>query len=150
MKLQQDDHSCGPVAIINAFCFQQKKYPRISTNKLKHLCSTNENYGTYRWDMDKNSILSLPKPVYHIDKIIQMDAFILLYSFDKYAHYAFVEKDVKNNQYIIYNHFDWKTDQYSHYKIGQSEFIEKILKNNPKKDEMDFPVAWEILNSIVN
>ena len=149
MKLQQDDYSCGPVAIINAYFYQQKKYPPISTNKLKHECITNEVYGTHRWDMTNNSILSLAKPVYDINKIIQMDAFILLYSFDRYAHYAFVEKDFQNNQYILYNHFDLKNDQYSHDSIQETEFTQKILKNNPKKDELDFPVAWKISKSIV-
>ena len=143
MKLQTDDYSCGPIALINAYIYLHGKYPRISTRTLTIECLTTEN-GTNRWDLDNNSILILKKPTYNIKKIMEMNAFILLYSFSKSnAHYVFVKK-VDNENFHIYNYYDTENDSYINIVMDQESFLHKILRKNPRISNLDYPLAWTI------
>jgi len=149
MKLQTDDFSCGPVAIINAYYYKHSEYPKnITIKRLTHICETNQEYGTYRWNIKKNPIIKLEKSVYNTKKILGMNRFILLYSFSfsnrVCAHYIFVEKD--NDIYKLYNYFDSDENNYVNRSMDKFRFIEKLIKNNPTTDdELDYPLAWEIV-----
>jgi hypothetical protein len=143
MKLQTNDYTCGPVSLINAYYDKNKKYPRVTTRSLSYQCNTTESIGTYRWNLKKNTILSLPKETYQINKIMSMKNFILLYSFEKdYAHYVFVKK--QNKSYFIFNYCDTETNDYKNIEMSANDF-EDLLRKCSRIKEFDYPVAWEIL-----
>lgn len=60
------------------------------------------------------------------------------------AHYIFVEK--YNDMYKLYNYFYSDENNYVSRSMDKFSFIEKLIKNNPTTDdELDYPVAWEIV-----
>ena len=138
MKLQTDDFSCGPVALINAYYNKHSEYPKnMSIKRLNNICETNQEYGTYRWNIKNNPIIKLQKSVYNTKKILGMKRFILLYSFSfsnrVCAHYIFVEKD--NDIYKLYNYFYSDENNYVNRSMDKLTFIEKLIKNNPTTDD---------------
>ena len=142
MRLQPNDYSCGPIAILNAYYYKYKCFPNISLKKLCNRCLTNEEIGTERWNMNYNNIIDLGKGIYNKKSIIEMSAFILLYSFgEKYAHYVFVER--KKDKYFIYNYCDESSDNYMNVVKNKGEF-EDLIRANPKVDELDYPLAWVV------
>ena len=142
MRLQPNDYSCGPIAILNAYYYKYKCFPNISLKKLCNRCLTNEEIGTERWNMNYNNIIDLGKSIYNKQSIIEMSAFILLYSFgEKYAHYVFVER--KKDKYFIYNYCDESSDNYINVVKSKEEF-EDLIRANPKVDELDYPLAWVV------
>ena len=141
MKLQLDDYSCGPIALQNAYFHLHGEYPKVSIKKLCETCSTTYEFGTWRWDLHKNGLMHLNKGVYDVNKIVNMDAFILLYSFaEKYAHYVFVVN--RGDYYFVYNYCDLETD-YTHKMMPRDEF-RNILRGNPRVYDLDYPIAWEV------
>ena len=145
MKLQWDEYSCGPVAICNAYFHRYGRYPNISIRRMCMKCSTTEEDGTERWDIVQNGILDLGKPTYNINRIMEMDAFILLYSFstdsEDCAHYVFVIKN--SDQFHIYNYADIVKDTYVNVIKNKDDFLD-ILKRNPRVNGLDYPLAWSI------
>ena len=143
MKLQWNDYSCGPIAIHNAYFHRYGKYPNISVTKTCSKCSTTKEDGTERWDIIQNGLFDLGKPTYNINRMIGMDAFILLYSFsmngEDCAHYVFVVRN--EDQYNIYNYVDIVNDVYANVTKNKDEFL-KILKRNPRIKGLDYPLAW--------
>lgn len=148
--IQYDDYSCGPVALINAYyCLYGKypfncaiyKHPSKAIRKLREECSTDKIDGTRRWNISKNSIISLEKPIYNVRKILELEKFILLFSFREdnaiWAHYIFVERFSKG--YRVYN-YHGKQRNYN-----TESFTMNFLKRNPKKYELDYPLAWKII-----
>ena len=141
MKLQTDDYSCGPVALQNAYYHLYGKYPSVTIKKLCSKCSTTYEFGNWRWDLHKNGLIQLNKGIYDINKIANLDAFILLYSFsEKNAHYVFVVNH--GDYYFIYNYCDLEHD-YTHIAMSKNEF-RNILRANPKVNGLDYPIAWEV------
>lgn len=157
MKLQQNDVSCGPISIINAYFHKHKKYPKTTITRLSVRCLLDQDYGTRRYNMRKNGIVKLKRPIYNKRIIMNLKNFILLYSFytnkrneeDKFsAHYVFVQKDTRMRLYTIYNfyHYDngYSNKDYDHITIGEKEF-KKLLMNNPNDDQgLKYPLAWNI------
>lgn len=141
MLLQYDDSSCGPIAIMNACEYLNKKCGRTrrTIHKLRTVCKTNEDVGTMRWNIENNGVLNLGKAIYNKEHIKKMKAFILLYSGDKFAHYVFVVN--RGFYYTVYNYIH--KDQYVHKILSVSEFDE-LLMANPKIYGLDYPVAWKI------
>jgi hypothetical protein len=144
-KLQKDDYSCGPIALMNAYKYVYNIFPKISLRKLLKECKTDPiNYGTYRWNIIESSLSNIiyKKPTYSLDKMLNYDAFILLYSFnEKYAHYIFVV-NCKDTTYNLYNFIH--EDKYVNIKVTKKYFLNNILKFNPKIDDLDYPLAWNI------
>ena len=141
MLLQYDESSCGPIAIMNACEYLNKKCGRTrrTVHKLREICDTNEYVGTMRWNIENNGVLNLGKAVYIKERIKKMKAFILLYSGVEFAHYVFV---VNNNvNYTVYNYIH--NDQYVHKILSTSEF-DDLLRANPIIDGLNYPVAWKI------
>ena len=143
MKLQTDDYQCGPIALINAYIYLNKKHPPISTRRIAHEISTTEN-GTDRWNLAKNSLLKLGKPTYNKNKILEMKAFILLYSFSRSnAHYVFIIK-LDDGNFQIFNYYNNENETYVNSIMDQTDFFQKILNKNPKISNLDYPLAWPI------
>ena len=142
MRFQPNDYSCGPIAICNAYYYRYKCFPSVSLRKLCSRCLTNEETGTKRWNMDENKILKLGSGVYNKKSIMEMNAFILLYSFDEsYAHYIFVEKS--KDKFFLYNYCDEFSDNYVNVVKSKREF-EDLIRANPKVDGLDYPLAWTV------
>ena len=142
LRLQPDATSCGPIAIINAYKDINGKFPKISVKRLRRNCKTNDGYGTFRWNLPDNSLIRLNKPVYDIDRIMNMDRFILLYSFhQENQHYVYVTRLAGN--YQVYNYCDHSTG-YHHKNMNKKQFKE-LLQNNPRCEyDLDYPLAWTI------
>jgi hypothetical protein len=143
MKIQRDGSSCGPIAIINAYKNINNKYPTISIKRLRRLCKTNNNYGTFRWNISNTSLINIDKPIYKIGSIMNLDRFILLYSFGKYSqHYVYVVRT--RGLYKIYNYCSNDTIGYSHITMNRREF-HNLLRGNPRcVMDLDYPLAWSI------
>jgi len=143
MNTQGKDYNCGPVALKNAYVYKYGHFPQTTLNRLSHECNTNDIYGTERWDIAKNSILPLGKPIYDTNKILNLGSFILLYVLeDEWPHYVFVV--TKNSTYNVYNYYDPVKDRYSHINLKREDFYNIFLKNNPRFCDLDYPVAWKI------
>jgi len=145
MRIQYNDYSCGPIALYNAYFHKYGKYPNISLRTICKKCLTNDEWGTMRWNLIENDVIKLDKPIYNINKIMNIDTFILLYSFgEKYAHYVFVVKELVEGQvkYHIYNYCDDFTDNYINI-TKDSESFRNLLQCNPRVGELDFPLAWK-------
>ena len=142
MITQKDGISCGPVALINAYYYNHGKYPNVTTQRLMCRCLTNDEVGTYRWNMKNGEIIRLGKPTYNLNRIKRFDACILLYSFgEDAAHYVFVRND--GNSYTLYNYCDDNTDGYVHLVMTSGEFDE-LLRANPRVNGLDYPLAWSV------
>jgi len=141
MLIQYDNSSCGPIAIMNACEYLNKKCgrTRLTIQKLRKICDTDDDIGTMRWDINRNGVLNLGKAVYNKKRIKNMKAFILLYSGDGFAHYVFVVNN--GTSYIVYNYI--YENQYVHRKMNVDEF-DDLLRANPIVDGLDYPIAWKI------
>lgn len=145
LRLQPDDTSCGPIAIVNAYKHIHQKFPKISVKRIRSICETNNVYGTFRWNITNTSLIDMSKkPIYDIKKIMNQDKFILLYSFSEYSqHYVYVIQ--KHKIYYIYNYYNPDLNKYEHTSMNEHDFS-NLLKNNPRcLNELDYPLAWNIL-----
>ena len=167
--IQHDDYSCGPIALINSYYHLYNKYPcdcpiteypRKAIDQIGKECETTKTHGTELWNLSHNSIIQLKKTTYNINKILNYDAFILLYSFkqhpetqhkrldkkddqDVVAHYIFVHKTDDN--YKIHNDRILHNEEYmANPVLNKEQFTTKYLKHNPRIEGLDFPVAWVI------
>lgn len=144
-RLQCDDYSCGPVALINAYKYIYGEFPKITLRKLLNECETDPiKDGTHRWNMIDSSLSNVivRKPTYTINKILKYEAFVLLYSFnDEDAHYIFVV-NCKDGTYNFYNYIH--DNKYVNVKVTKDYFVDNVLKYNPKINGLDYPLAWKI------
>lgn len=147
LRLQPDDTSCGPIAIVNAYKHIHQHFPKISVKRIRSICKTNNEYGTFRWNITNTSLIDMSKkPIYDIKKIMNQDKFILLYSFSEYCqHYVYVVQDKKQKIYYIYNYYNQDLEKYEHTSMNSSNFM-NLLKNNPRcSHDLDYPLAWNIM-----
>ena len=56
LVIQGKVNNCGPVSLYNAYMSIFKSRPKTTIRTLEIECKTNDNYGTYPWNMKLNSI----------------------------------------------------------------------------------------------
>lgn len=145
---QQDEYSCGPVAIINACKWAKKNISyKHDFNKISKLCKCKYPDGTMPTNMNKtikkylNSELKI-KYVQHptlkqIDKHLQKDGAIIF----KYLTNKVSDMEYKGHYALIIssNH---KTFTYINGNKKIVKKLRKTLKKDLRKRVYDFPSGW--------
>lgn len=145
--IQDDDYSCGPVAVNNAHLWKYG-HCKYSISKLAKLSNTEEENGTDRTFLYIKNLCTTSRPINNISKIKKAlydgNGIILLYFHKKDSiikHYVFVTYE--NNKFNVYNYI--LDDQYKHTCFNTwNDIYETILKNNYTDKFGVYPCAWII------
>lgn len=150
---QRDGYSCGPIALKNAYIYKNKPKNndpalRVTLKRLRRECRTNLTYGTPHYNLTNYreipelQNLNLSRPVYNVNDIMNLDAFILLYSNVVTEHYVFVTH--KRLHYHVYNGFNYNKRRHDHLILSPEKF-QGLLNDCIPKLGVQYPVAWRIL-----
>lgn len=144
MVLQRPDQACcGPIAIINAYKYVYGTHLNITGSRLGSLMNMDNEYGTEPWEICDNPYVKLKKKTFNIDKMLEMNAFILLHIIDfEECHYVFVHKE--NNKYIVHNYYCPYKKKFLNKPFTKFHFKNIMLNKIKGVDELDYPIAWEL------
>lgn len=138
--------TCGPVSVLNAYYYLHGKTPGFGTRELYKRMNTSEEYGTDPWAMHENGIIKLGKEVWDMEKIIQMNSFIILYPTDELeSHYVFVSQ--KDGLYWIWNFYCEVENVFTHVVMDEEDFINTFFHLPPewkRQEDGDYPMALEL------